>query len=57
MYLRAIAAEKASDARRDYTTLASMDEKAMRRAALVTLRRALCERCPPGSERPGWLRA
>jgi hypothetical protein len=33
-----------------------MDEKAVRRAALVTLRRAIWEHFPPGVERTGWLR-
>jgi len=32
-----------------------MDEKAMRRAALITVRRAICERFPPGQERDSWL--
>ena len=33
------------------TTLTGMEEKAIRRAALITLRRAICERFPPGPER------
>jgi hypothetical protein len=33
-----------------------MDEKAIRRAALVTVRRAILERFPPGPERETWLR-
>jgi len=33
-----------------------MDEKAIRRAALVTVRRAILERFPPGRERDAWLR-
>jgi hypothetical protein len=33
-----------------------MDEKAIKRVALVTLRRAICERFPPGPERRAWLR-
>jgi hypothetical protein len=33
-----------------------MEEKAIRRAALITLRRAICERFPPGLERRAWLR-
>jgi hypothetical protein len=33
-----------------------VDEKAIRRAALITLRRAICERFPPGPERRAWLR-
>ena len=37
-------------------TLARMDEKAIRRAALVTLQRAILERFPPGPERRAWLR-
>src|SRR5690348_15570344 len=32
-----------------------MDEKAVRRAALLTLRRAICERFPEGAERVAWL--
>jgi len=32
-----------------------MDEKAVRRAALITLRRAIWERFPPGRERDAWL--
>jgi hypothetical protein len=32
-----------------------MDEKALRRAALITLRRAICQRFPRGREREGWL--
>jgi hypothetical protein len=38
------------------TTLAHrMDQEAIRRAALITLRRAICERFPPGRERRAWL--
>jgi hypothetical protein len=33
-----------------------MDERAIRRAALITLRRAILERFPPGLERRTWLR-
>jgi hypothetical protein len=32
-----------------------MDAKAIRRAALITLRRAILERFPPGRERRAWL--
>jgi len=32
-----------------------VDEKAIRRAALITLRRAICERFPPGRGRLQWL--
>jgi hypothetical protein len=33
------------------------DDKAIRRARpLVTLRRAICKRFPPGPERQAWLR-
>jgi hypothetical protein len=32
------------------TTLPSMDEKTIRRAALITLHRAICERFPAGRE-------
>jgi hypothetical protein len=38
------------------TTLAAMDKRAIRRAALVTLRRAICERFAAGAERRAWLR-
>jgi len=33
-----------------------MDEKAIRRAALVTVRQAILGRFPPGPERRKWLR-
>jgi hypothetical protein len=33
-----------------------MDKRAIRRAALITLRRAILERFPPGRERTAWLR-
>jgi hypothetical protein len=33
----------------------TVDEKAIRRAALITLRRAICERFPAGRERRAWL--
>jgi hypothetical protein len=33
---------------RPYITLVAMEKKAIRRAALVTLRRAILERFPPG---------
>jgi hypothetical protein len=32
-----------------------MDEKAIRRAALITLHRAICKRFPAGRERNAWL--
>jgi hypothetical protein len=32
-----------------------MDARAIQRAALITLRRAICERFPPGRERRAWL--
>ena len=32
-----------------------MDDKAIRQAALITLRCAICERFPPGQERRAWL--
>jgi hypothetical protein len=32
-----------------------MDAQAIRRAALITLRRAICERFPPGPVREQWL--
>jgi len=34
---------------------ADMDAKAIRRAALITLRRAICERFPPGRGHDTWL--
>jgi hypothetical protein len=40
----------------DRTTLPGVDAQAIRRAALVTLRRAICERFPPGAERRTQLR-
>jgi hypothetical protein len=33
-----------------------MDERAIRRAALVTVRRAILNRVPRGPERDAWLR-
>ena len=39
----------------DCTTPALMDERAILRAAQITLRRAICERFPPGRERRVWL--
>jgi len=33
-----------------------MDEKSIRRAALITLRRAILKRLPAGRERSAWLR-
>ena len=33
----------------------TVDEKTIQRAALITLRRAICERFPPGRERRAWL--
>jgi len=36
------------------TTPPAMDERAIRRAALTTVRRAICERFPPGPERRAW---
>jgi hypothetical protein len=36
--------------------LSGMDEKAITRAALITVRRAILERFPPGPERTRWLR-
>jgi hypothetical protein len=39
------------DAGRDLHHAGGMDKKAIRRAALVTVRRAICERFPPGRER------
>ena len=43
------------DAGRGLHHAAGMDEKAVRRAAFVTVRRAICERFPPGRERAKWL--
>jgi hypothetical protein len=37
------------------TPLPGMEERVIRRAALVTVRRAICERFPPGAERRAWL--
>jgi hypothetical protein len=45
-----------SDAGRPLYDAAAMDEKAARRAALVTLRRSIVERFPPEPERRAWLR-
>jgi len=33
-----------------------MDEQAIRRAAYITLHRAICERIPPGRQRQAWVR-
>jgi hypothetical protein len=55
-YFGAIAAEMANDAGRDLYDAGGMDEKTIRRAAAVTLRRAICVRFPPGQERRRWLR-
>jgi len=45
-----------SDADRELHQAGGMDEKAIGRAALITLRRAICVRFPPGRERRAWLR-
>jgi hypothetical protein len=45
-----------SDARRKPVDTERMNDEALKRAALVTLRRAICERFPPGPERRAWLR-
>jgi hypothetical protein len=47
--------KRSSDAGRDLYDAGGMDEKAIRRAALLTLRRAICKRFPPGRERRAWL--
>ena len=52
----AIPAEMANDSERDPQDAGGMDEKAIRRAALLTLRRAILTRFPPGHERRAWLR-
>ena len=52
----AIAPEMANDASRELHHPGGMDGKAIRRAALVTLRRAILERFLPGAERTAWLR-
>jgi hypothetical protein len=50
-----IAAEMADVARRDLRHADGMDEKAIRRAALITVHRAIYQRFPPGPERDQWL--
>jgi hypothetical protein len=45
-----------NDARRDLHHAGGMYEKAIRRTALVTLRRVIRERFPAGPERRAWLR-
>lgn len=45
-----------SDAGRYPQDADAIDAKAIRRAALITLRRAICERFPPGKEQTKWLR-
>jgi hypothetical protein len=47
---RAFAAEMTNDASRNLHHAASIDEKAILRAALITLRRAICERFPLRAE-------
>jgi hypothetical protein len=42
--------------RRELHHAAWMDQQALRRAALITLRRAILERFPAGLERTAWLR-
>jgi hypothetical protein len=54
-YFCAFAVEMADDARRDLHHAGGMDEQAIRRAALITLRRAILKRFPPGPERTRWL--
>jgi hypothetical protein len=49
--------KSSSDARHKPLDAARMDDEAIRRAALITLRRAICERFPPGAERRAWLRS
>jgi hypothetical protein len=44
-----------SDAAGDLYDAGTVDARAIRRAALITLRRAICERFPPGRERDSWL--
>jgi hypothetical protein len=55
-HLSNIAPKLSSDAGCDLYDAGAMDEKAIRRAALVTLKRAILERFPPGPERRAWLR-
>jgi hypothetical protein len=55
MHICAIAAEMANDVRRDLHQARGMDEKAIGRSALITLRRAILERFSPGPERTAWL--
>jgi hypothetical protein len=55
-YFCATAAEMANDSSRGLYHARVMDERAIRRAALVTLRPAVCERFPPGPVRARCLR-
>ena len=50
-----IAPKLSSDAAGGLYDAGGMDEKAIRRAALITLRRAIYERFPRGPERRAWL--
>jgi hypothetical protein len=45
-----------SDSGRRLHHAVGMDEKAIRRAALITVRRAILKRFPPRPERRAWLR-
>jgi hypothetical protein len=40
----------------DWMILPRMDERALIRAAYITLRRVILERLPPGAKRRAWLR-
>jgi hypothetical protein len=45
-----------TDADRELYDSGGMNDEAIRRAALVTLRRAICQHFPPGRELRAWLR-
>jgi len=49
-------AQRNSDAGCELHHSAVMDSEAIRRGALITLQRAICERFQPGRERRAWLR-
>jgi hypothetical protein len=55
MYFCAMAAEMASDTGCHLHHADGVDAKAIRRAALITLRRAMFQRLPPGPQRRAWL--
>ena len=53
MYFCAIAPEMADGTSRELRDPSGMDDMAIRRAALITLRRAILERFPTGATAPG----